>query len=210
MHLKKTGRKCIPGKRKLCGVMKVKKILLYTPVLKRYLDHGGKLFAWFPEEVADARRQSDKDPEKRIVGDTAKLKANSFCGKMIEDVARHVNIFTSDEDKVDKAMRSPFLEDLEEIGNAYEIREGKQKVSVDRAYQYGIAVYQLAKLRILEFYYDFLDKSVDRRNFEYCYMDTDSTFFAISGEELRDVVRLQLLDEYDKNVANWLVTDEMR
>ena len=102
------------------------------------------------------------------------------------------------------------MEDLEEIGNAYEIREGKQKVSVDRAYQYGIAVYQLAKLRILEFYYDFLDKSVDRRNFEYCYMDTDSTFFAISGEELRDVVRLQLLDEYDKNVANWLVTDEMR
>ena len=41
-------------------------------------------------------------------------------------------------------------------------------------------------------------------------MDTGSAYFAISGEELRDVVRLQLLDEYDKNVANWLVTDEMR
>ena len=36
--------------------------------------------------------------------------------------------------QVDKAMRSPYLEDLEEIGNAYEIREGKQTVSVDRAY----------------------------------------------------------------------------
>ena len=63
----------------------------------------------FAEEVADARRQADKDPDKRIVGDTAKLKANSFYGKMIEDVARHVNtIFTSDENKVDKAMRSPY------------------------------------------------------------------------------------------------------
>ena len=30
-------------------------------------------------------------------------------------------------------------------------------MSVDRAYQCGIAVYQLAKLRMLEFYYDFLD-----------------------------------------------------
>ena len=158
--------------------------MLYTPVLKWYLDHGLKVtgFYQFPrykrgkpfaEEVADARRQADKDPDKRIVGDTAKLKANSFYGKMIEDVARHVNtIFTSDENKVDKAMRSPYQEDLEEIGNAYEIREGKRKVSVDRAYQCGIAVYQLAKLRMYEFYYDFLDKYVDRRNFEYVYMDT--------------------------------------
>ena len=149
-YLKKTGRKRIPGTRKLCGVMEAKKILLYTPVLKWYLDHGlkvtafyqfleykrGKPFAWFLEEVADARRQADKDPDKRIVGDTAKLKANSFYGKMIEDVARHADtIFTSNERTVDKAMRSPYLEDLEEIGGAYEIREGKRYVSVDRAYQ---------------------------------------------------------------------------
>ena len=114
-----------------------------------------KPFAWFPEEEADARRQADKDPNKRIVGDTAKLKANSFYGKMIEDVARHVNtIFTSDENRVDKVVRSPYLKDLEEIGNAYKILEGKQKVSVDRAYQCGNAVYQLAILRMLEFYYD--------------------------------------------------------
>ena len=66
----------------------------------------------------------------------------------------------------------------------------------------------MAKLWMLEFYCDFLDKYVDRCNFEYCYMDTDSAYFAISGEELYDVVRPQLLDEYDKDVANWLVTDE--
>ena len=30
---------------------------------------------------------------------------------------------------------------------------------------------------------------------------------AISGEELRDVVRPELLDAFDKDVANWLVTD---
>ena len=38
-------------------------------------------------------------------------------------------------------------------------------------------------------YYDFLDKYVDRRDFEMMYMDTDSSYFAISGEELRDIVR---------------------
>ena len=102
----------------------------------------------------------------------------------------------------------PTLRTSRRLATAYEIREGKQKVKVGRAYQCGIAVYQLAKLRMLEFYYDFLDKYVDRRDFEYCYTDTDSAYFAISGEELRDVVRPELLDAYDKNVANWLVTDE--
>ena len=69
-------------------------------------------------------------------------------------------------------------------------------------------MYQLAKLWMLEFYYDFLDKYVDRRDYEHCYMDTDSVYFVISGEELRDVVRPELFDAYDKDVANWLVTDE--
>ncbi|XP_057292550.1 uncharacterized protein LOC130621260 [Hydractinia symbiolongicarpus] len=216
-YLKATGQKRVQGTRKLLGLMKAKKILLYTPVLKWYLDHGlkvtafhqfikykrGKPFAWFPKEIADARRQADKDPDKRIAGDTAKLKGNSFYGKMIEDLARHANTtFTRDENKVDAALRSPYLEDLEEIGDAYEIREGKKKVHIDRAYQCGIAVYQLAKLRMLEFYYDFIDKYVDRRDFECIYMDTDSAYFAISGEELRDVVRPELLDEYDKDVKN--------
>ena len=77
-YLKKTGRKRIPGTRKLCGVMEAKKILLYTPqglkvtAFYQFLEYKrGKLFSWFPEEVADARRQADKDPDKRIVGDTA-------------------------------------------------------------------------------------------------------------------------------------------
>ena len=125
---------------------------------------------------------------------------------MIENVARHANtIFTRDKNKVDAAMRSPYLEDLEEIGDAYEIREGKRNVKVNRAYQCGIAVYQL---RMLEFYYNFLDKYVDRRDYEYCYMDADSAYSAISGEKLRDVVIPELLDEYDKDVGNWLVADE--
>ena len=47
---------------------------------------------------------------------------------MIEDVARHADTtFTRSEYKVDAAVRSPYLEDLEEIGNAYEIREGKKR-----------------------------------------------------------------------------------
>ena len=38
-------------------------------------------------------------------------------------------------------------------------------------------------------------------------MDTDSADFAISGKCLRDVVKIELLEEYDRDVKNWLVTD---
>ena len=222
-YQEETGRKENKHSRKLLGVMQAKKILLYTPLLKWYIKHGlkvtayhqlllykpGRPFEWFPEEVADARRQADTAKDKKITGDTAKLKGNSFYGKLIEDVARHCyTTFTTDGRKVDAALRSPFFEDLEEIGDAYEIQERKRTVGITRPYQCGIAVYQLAKLRMLEFYYDFLDKYVDRKDFEYIYMDTDSAYFAISGECLRDIVKPELLEEYDKEVGKWLATDK--
>ena len=45
---------------------------------------------------------------------------------------------------------------------------------------------------MLEFYYDFLDKYVDRCDFELMYMDTDSFYIAISGESLDDVIKPEL------------------
>ena len=60
-------------------------------------------------------------------------------------------------------MSGFFFDNLEEIDGAYEIKELKQIVMIKRPYQCGIAVYQLAKLRMLEFYYDFWTSiSVDK------------------------------------------------
>ena len=66
---------------------------------------------------------------------------------MIEDLGSHRSTkFTLKEMVVDKALRSPFFDNLEEIGGAYEIKEFKQTVMIKRPDQCGIAVYQLAKL----------------------------------------------------------------
>ena len=76
-------------------------------------------FSWFPEEVAKARCEADKDPLKKQLGDVAKLTGNSFYGKMIEDLGRHKGKkFKRKEMVVDKALRSPFFNNLEEIGGA--------------------------------------------------------------------------------------------
>ena len=83
IYKEKTHRKTVNCTKMLLGGMKAKKILLYTPVLEWYLQHGLRLtavhqsieyepgmpFSWFPEEVANARCEADKDLlNKEILG----------------------------------------------------------------------------------------------------------------------------------------------
>jgi len=67
-------------------------------------------------------------------------------------------IYTKDRNVVDRALRSAYFEDLDKIGQAYELESRKPRITIRQLFQIGIAVYQLAKLWMLEFYYDFLDK----------------------------------------------------
>ena len=111
---------------------------------------------------------------------------------MIEDLMRHIRTtFTTNENLVDQSFRSPYFVDLE-INGAFEIKERKKRVNIMRPYQCGIAVYQLAKLRMLEFNYDFLDYYFNRRDLELLQMDTDSLYIAWSGENINDLVKPEL------------------
>jgi len=127
---------------------------------------------------------------------------------MIEALERHNNAsYTKDETTVDCALRSAWFEDLTEIGTAYEITSRKPRVTIHRAFHVGIAVYQLAKLRILEFYHNFLDRFVDRQDFELIQMDTDSLYFALAGLKLHEVVKPELQTEFENCKKDWLVWD---
>ena len=88
------------------------------------------------------------------------------------------------------------------------IKEFKQTVMIKRPYQCGITVYQLAKLRMLEFYYDFLDKYFSRNHFELCYMDTDLFDLPMSGDSLDEVFRPEMKKAYEADKKNWLTTDK--
>ena len=221
VYKEKTGRTTVKGTKKLLGVMKTKKILFYTPVLEWYLQHDlrftavhqlieyklGMPFLWFPEAVANARREADKDLLKKQLDDVAKQKGNSFYGKMIEDKGCHKRTrVTREERVVGKTLRSPFFDSLEEVGGAYEINEFKRTVVIKRPYQCGNVVYKLAKLRMLEFYYDFLDKYFSIQDFELYHMDTDLFYLAISGDSLDDVVRPEMRQAYEADKKNWLAT----
>ena len=57
---------------------------------------------------------------------------------------------------------------------------------------------QLAKLRMLEFYFDFMDVFIDRKDFEYCEMDTDSAYMAISSTSFKNVIKPELKDKFEE------------
>jgi len=60
---------------------------------------------------------------------------------------------------------------------------------------------------MLEFYYDFLDRYFDRRDFELIQVDTDSNYMAVSAESLEDIVRPELKAEFEAQKKRyWLGT----
>ena len=222
-YLKQSGRKRFPEQKKLLGVMSAKKILLYAPLLAWYLNQGLKLtavhrtidyepreiFSWFVNEVANNRRKGDAEKDKALLAEVFKLLGNSAYGKFIEAVERHTNtIYTCNEEEVDKSLRSARFKTLEEIGPAYKVELRKIKINIDRPFQVGIVVYQLAKLRMLQFYYDFLDFYLDRRDFELIQMDTDSMYFALSRERLEDAIRPGYETQFEEDKKRWLAWDK--
>ena len=134
-----------------------------------------------------------------------KLLGNSGYRKLIEALERQTNIiYTKDEKVVDRALQNVYFSNLDEIGQAYELERRKPRITIRRPFQVGIAVYQLATLRMLEFYYDFLDRYFDRRDFELIQMDTDSNYMAISAEKLEDIVKPELQTEFEAKKQEWL------
>ena len=69
-------------------------------------------------------------------------------------------------------------------------------------------MYQYAKLRMLEFYYDFMDTFVDRRDFQYCCMDTNSAYMGLSADSLEEVIKPKLRQRYQSEKHNWFPSSD--
>ena len=56
---------------------------------------------------------------------------------------------------------------------------------------------------MLQIYYDILDKCLDRVDFGFCEMDTDSAYIAINSENLESLIKPKILEEYTNDKCNW-------
>ncbi len=62
--------------------------------------------------------------------------------------------------------------------------------------QIGVVVYHLAKLRMLQFYYDFIDKYINIEDFKLTEMDTDNNFFSFSEDSIDKLIKPHMREEY--------------
>ncbi|XP_072016392.1 uncharacterized protein [Amphiura filiformis] len=205
-------------RRSLIGSMFGSKILLTSPLAKWYLEHGvvitrvyeiaeytpSSCFSQFVDNVSDARRAGDSDPSKSIIADTMKLMGNSSYGKTITNKYKHRNVKIANHGKASKLVNEILFRDLNQItDDCYEVELAKTKIKHDLPLQIGFFVYQYAKLRVLQFYYDCLDVYVDRSDFELVQMDTDSAYLAIAGDSLESLVKPELKDAFERERSKW-------
>ena len=88
--------------------------------------------------------------------------------------------------------------------DAYEIELNKQVVKYTLPLHIGFFVYQYAKLRMLQFYYDFIDRYVERPLFQYCEVDTDSAYIVLAGETIDDLITSEHREHYFRHRSEWL------
>jgi hypothetical protein len=223
-HVRKHELSAAP-RRLLVGGMKARQMLIATPLLKWYLEHGmvvtkiyqvveyqqQRCFQDFVKEVSDARRRGDVDKNTTILADTMKVIGNSAYGSLIMDKTKHrVMSYVQGENQTCLKVNDPRfrkLDCLDAEEEYYEIEMGKRKIKLDLPTQLGYFVLQYAKLQMLQFYFDFMDVYVDRSDFEYCEMDTDSAYMAISGSTLDDVIKPEMREKYERGLKGFC-TDE--
>ena len=160
-------------RRMLVGSYRGEKILLTTPLLRWYLAHGlvvdrvyqvvsyepKPCFQNFGDSVSAARRAGDADPDKSIIADTMKLLGNSAYGKTVTNVDRHRKVTYCTEVGTSLLVGNKRFRQLDVVtDNAYEVTSSKARVTYDLPHHIGFFVYQYAKLRMLQFYYDFVDR----------------------------------------------------
>ena len=193
-----------------------------TPLLRWYLQHGlevskvykvvqftpRKAFGDFAKEVSAARLAGARDPDKEILANTFKLWGNSAYGRTVMRKDKHNSIKYSDESKVENYILNPLFKRVELLqDDFYEVEMIKSLSKFELPIQIGFFVYQYAKLKMLAFYHDFIDKYVDRKDYQLMYMDTDSGYFAFSGDCIDDIVKPEMRDEYLKIKHEWLPRD---
>lgn len=208
------------GQKMLVGSMCGNKILLLSSLAKWYIEHGliitrvyevcqykpVRCFEDFGESVSTARRAGDADSTGVLLAETSKLVGNSVYGKMITNKEKHREVsYMSSKHKASLKVKGPRFISMEEpCEDFFELTQEKLKVILDTPVVLGFAVLQYAKLRMLQFYYDCIDRFVSRQDFQYIEMDTDSAYMALSGE-FRSVVRPECREQFFEEYGQWFV-----
>ena len=162
-----------------------------------------RIFKSFGELVSNERRKGDTDEKYKIIGEEMKNIGNSAYGRTSMNKSKHNKTTYETQSQYKKSVGSPYFRDADKYGDMFEVQKRKQKTYQNMPIQISTAILQYAKLRMLQFYNDFLCKYVDKVDFNMMYMDTDSMYMAISADKFEYIIKPDLKEEYTKNRNNW-------
>ena len=181
-----------------------KKIRLATPLLKWYLEHGliithtYTVFEYvhnaalkdFTVQVAESRLHGDHDPRYALTAEMRKHEGNASYFTLITNKDKHHDIIYVDESEIGRRIISPHFYDLTELQDGYyEVERTKPSINLNIPIHIGVFILNYAKLCMLEFYYDCVDKYLSHEDFLYCEIDTDSTYMAISENSFEELIK---------------------
>ena len=213
----------LPQPRKmLIGSYFGNKILLITPFVKCFLNLGLVVttiyefieflpincFQDFGDRISNARRESDLDPDKAILANLMKLIGNSGYGKTITNIENHRCVKYFNKEEVSKVLNDPLFSNLEVINDdMYEVETFKKSLHFSLPFKIGFFAYSYAKLRMLEFYFDFLNPFVDRTEYQCCKMDTDSLYLALATPSLEEAIKPSKRKEFYSTYHHWFPSE---
>ena len=177
--------------RLLIGSYFGKKIGLSTPLLQWYVKKGlvvtciytvdghinNAAFQGFSTQVAQACLEGDRDKDKPLISEMNKPIGNSSYGRTIMNTEKHHDILYANDHQVEEYIMDNHFFGLTELPDGYyEVEQTKLKIVLNLPIHFGVFILNYAKLRKLEFCYDFMDHYLFHDDFEYVeWIQTQST-----------------------------------
>lgn len=202
--------------RKLIASLKGTKLLIKSDRLKWMIEHGcivdkiygvipavpGRPFKGFMDKVSEERRNGDKNPKYKVIGDMWKTVGNSAFGRTAMNKNKHNSVKYCNEIQFNRKKYDYFYYDANVYNDVYEVYCHKKYVKQNIPIQVACSIYDDSKKRMLEFCYDCVDKYLDRSDYQYMEMDTDSAYIALTGD-FEELVKPELKEDFYKNYHKW-------
>jgi len=163
-----------------------------------------KIFAGFMDWVSNERRKGDIDQKYAIIAEYCKTIGNSSFGRTVMDKTKHKDVKYGDEIKFNISKNKWTFYNYDKYDNVYEIILNKKCIKQNMPLQIGCSVFDDSKLKMYSFYYDCIDKYIDRSNYQNITTDTDSAYMALAGD-FNELIRPELRDNFELDKANWFI-----
>jgi hypothetical protein len=179
----------------ILNLMDKNKYVLHIRNLKFYLEQGMKLKQvhrvvkfkqtfWLKEWIdfnTEKRKQATNDFEK----DLFKLMNNAVFGKTMEDVKNRMDFeLVKSEKRLEKLVAKPTFKCSHQINDGLVgVESCKHTIKLNKPIQIGVAILDLSKLHMYNFYYNVLKPRYEE-NIQLCYTDTDSFVTHVKTDDI--------------------------